>query len=87
MNDTLIYEVSSKKKTKLITNTELYWRESLVGNDIMQAFNWMGLTFAEQGVTAFVSVLRQLAAVHMHHAPWTQEGQFSNSEMKTYALS
>lgn len=62
MNDTLIYEVPSKKKekqeTKLITNTELYWRESLVGNDIMRAFNWMGLTFAEQGVTALVSVLR-----------------------------
>lgn len=46
-----------KKETKLI-NTELYWREALVGNGIIRAFNWMGLTFAEQGVMVFVSVLR-----------------------------
>lgn len=62
MNNTLVYEVSSEKKKKqerkLITNTELYRRESLVGNGITRAFNWMGLTFAEQGVVAFVSVLR-----------------------------
>lgn len=60
--NTLVHEVSPEKKgkqeTKPITKTELYWWESLVGNGITQAFNWMGLTFAEQGVVAFVSVWR-----------------------------
>lgn len=59
---TPVYEVSPEKKaervTKLITNRELYWWDPLVGNGIIQPFNWMGLTFAVQGVEAFVSVLR-----------------------------
>lgn len=61
-NNTLVYEVSTEKKekqeTKLITNRELYWWDPLVGNGITQPFNWMGLTFAEQGVVAFVSSQR-----------------------------
>lgn len=61
-NNTLVYEVSPEKKekqeTKLITNRELYWWDPLVGNGITQPFNWMGLTFAEQGVVAFVSSQR-----------------------------
>lgn len=62
MHNTIVYEVSLEKKekqeTKLITNRELYWWDPLVGNGITQPFNWMGLTFAEQGVVAFVSVQR-----------------------------
>lgn len=54
-----LWKKKEKQETKLITNTELYCWESLVGNGITQAFNWMGVTFAEQGVGAFVSVLRR----------------------------
>lgn len=46
-----------------------------MGNGITQAFNWMGLTFAVEGVAAFVSVPRHdlLPYACMHHAPLTQE--------------
>lgn len=87
MNNTLVYEVSSEKKKKqerkLITNTELYRRESLVGNGITRAFNWMGLTFAEQGVVAFVSVLRHnllpYTCIMLH---WLRRGSFLPQEWK-----
>lgn len=52
MNNILVCE-SEKRETKPITNKELHRRDPLVGNGITQPFNWMGLTFAEQGVTAF----------------------------------
>ena len=62
-NNAPVYEVSPRKegknrKQKLITNRELYWWDPLVGNGITQPFNWKGLTFAEQGVVAFVSAQR-----------------------------
>lgn len=66
-----------KKETKPTTNTELYWWESLVGNGITQAFNWMGLTFAEQGVVAFVSVLRHnLLPYTCIMLQWLRRGSF-----------
>lgn len=51
------------QETKLI-NRELYWWDPLVGNGITQAFNWTGLTFAEQGVVAFVSAQRRNVPPH-----------------------
>lgn len=57
LNNILVCE-SEKRETKPITNKELHRRDPLVGNGITQPFNWMGLTFAEQGVTAFARVQR-----------------------------
>ena len=54
------------KNNSLMTNTELYWWHPLVGSGIPQPSNWMGLTFAEQGVA---SAEARTAAIQMHHAP------------------
>lgn len=77
-----------KQETKPITNTKLYWRESLVGNGITRAFNWMEVTFAEQGVAAFVSARRHkllpYTCIMLH---WIGRGRRENSQSHSAEFS
>lgn len=77
-----------KQETKPITNTKLYWRESLVGNGITRAFNWMEVTFAEQGVAAFVSARRHkllpYTCITLH---WVGRGRRENSQSHSAEFS
>lgn len=95
MHTTRVYQLSPrsrKQKTNPITNRELYWRDPLVGNGITQPFNWMGLTFAEQGCRSVcVSAEARLAALPMHHAPEAKSRvsclkKIAN-KIKTYTLT
>lgn len=63
-----------EKRANKSNKHKLYWRVSLVGNAIIGPSDWMGVTFAEQGVAAFVSEQRRVSPpFQSHHGPLTEE--------------